>query len=173
MSDSDGEQLLAQIKRKYRREIAELNGHLFDDSGDRMLFRSRKVEDWNPPGITVRSLLDRHTTLTIMNSYEPIDDLDPHAPPGGVLILLSVAGQHKLLQQPLPVPEAEADAWARAAFGPWAARAYYQGPRGELRSKRTQALFYAVYLDHNRQPRANPDHTLPHQPLAEKTVSVG
>ncbi|CAG7635919.1 hypothetical protein SIM91_04750 [Rhodococcus opacus] len=50
MSDSDGEQLLAQIKRKYRREIAELNGHLFDDSGDRMLFRSRKVEDWNPPG---------------------------------------------------------------------------------------------------------------------------
>ena len=26
----------------------------------------------------MRSLLDRHTTLTIMNSYEPIDDLDPH-----------------------------------------------------------------------------------------------
>ncbi|WP_230990365.1 hypothetical protein [Rhodococcus oxybenzonivorans] len=72
--------LLAQIKRKYRREIAQLNGHLFDDSGDRMLFRSRKVEDWNTPGIMVRSLLDRHTTLTIMNRDESIDDLDPHAP---------------------------------------------------------------------------------------------
>lgn len=162
--------LLDTIGRKFGPELITLHTAMFDDAGDFSVVEDPATAQWRPPAVQVRSLLDRYTTLCIavshMNLAEAFPD-DHTISPGGVCIVVSIAGRHCLLNQGRPVARLEADAWARAVFGGWSPRAYYRGPLADS-AIRPLTMYYALYLDSDHRPRRQPSTmTMSHELLGE------
>ncbi len=147
------------IRDRYRLELADLHTKLLSDTGD-MTNAKRPVNlgQWTPPGITVDSLLDRHTAVTVMaTSGDTGEEFpgDTTVAAGRWHILLSVAGHHKHDHRRMPVAQVEADAWAHATLGEWIEHAY------RLRDHTDPLLtrFYILFLDNTSQAASRP-HTL-------------
>lgn len=130
----------------------------------------------NSARVAVKALTDRHLNLVVAVTSDLTaecfqgQDIEPEA----VTVFLVVGAYHRTLNQPMRVPESEADSWASAIFGEQAESTYcVSTPRSKTFAGLPPARHYRLYLDSRGDPTTPPTadpHRLLSAPANEPAV---
>ena len=165
MNTVPAQSLVDAIIARYRRELTELHRAIY--SGAAELDATPAL----PPGVVVKSVLDRFVNLSIQVSVGDTARAYPGCAvaAGSSTILVTVGAHHRQLRRSMRASRPEANAWACAVLGVnRAASGYYLGPLGCRGDGSPAALHYRLYLDPEHRPCSAPDPARPssHEPLA-------
>lgn len=160
-------ELTVQIRAKHRRVLAAFLEEIHGPDG---LTHEGNVDDpsqRNVPRIPrVRSLDDPRIDISLVGDIAYLDWFTSTPGLKGMVLTISIAGHHRLMQTRTSLATGECDAWAAAVFGDdLVQHAYRAGalsgsvPSGSAVSAggRLTTVYYRLFLDEDGRPMDKPE----------------
>lgn len=124
----------------------------------------------NSARVAVKSLTDRHLNLVVAATSDLTAECfrDQEVATGAVTVFLAVGAHHRTLNQPMRVPETEADAWVAAVLGEQAECAFFIPPTPQSLRGLPPTRHYRLYLDSDGEP-TSPPTAAPHRQANKRT----